>query len=442
MDIIQTIRDNNLIKSGEVVGVAVSGGMDSMSLLHYLSEHKDELDIDVVAITIDHKIRENSGEDVDFVMNYCKENRIRAHKFVVDALKLAETRNIGIEQAAREARFGMFDALIQKGIVDKIAIAHHMGDQAETILLNILRGSGLNGASGMGYIRDSVYIRPMLDVEPDEVLKYIMVNGIPYVEDETNADDGFSRNFLRNKIMPGLRTKFGAVDRNIVNFSAACKEDDKYIVSVINDEAVVHTGSTVKIPLNYFIYPNSITSRIIMRSLEKINSLYDMERKHIEAIRNLVKCENGKKIDLPHGTYAVREYEYITITHKEKKVVVPKKLSIKAGSFDFGGKYKIKVARTTEFKKQENALVMDADKVKGAVWRTRERGDVFEKFGGGSKPLRTYLIDQKVPARIRDSLPVLAKGSDILCVLGVEISEKVRIDKNTKAAYVVTFKDI
>ena len=204
-----------------------------MALLHYLNIIGEELDFEVVAIHIDHNIRENSADDASFVLGYCRENRIRAYKFKVDVPKLSQERGVSLEVAARDARYGVFDALVKKGAVDKIAIAHHMSDQAETILLNLFRGTGISGARGMDLTRDEIYIRPMLFTDKAVVLKYIEDNQIPYVEDYTNADTTFSRNFIRNEILPLISQKWPAVVEKLVDFSKACYDDDQYISSQI-----------------------------------------------------------------------------------------------------------------------------------------------------------------------------------------------------------------
>ncbi len=437
--VFNTIDNNKLINAGEVIGVATSGGIDSMSLLHFLNSVKEKYDIDVVAIHVDHCIRDVSYQDCEFVVNYCRQNHIRCHKFRVDAMKIANEKNIGIEQAAREARYGVFDALIQKGIVDKIAIAHHQADQAETILLHILRGSGLSGASGMEY-RRGAYIRPFLDLTKDEVNRYAYQNELPYVEDETNTDTSYNRNFLRNDIIPKLKKRWPTLEQNIVNFGKACKEDDEYIMSQATFDAILVENNVVKIPLNYFVYPSSVTNRIIMYSLGKAGINCDIERKHINLIRNLSLAANGKKINLPNGATVVKEYEYLTIIATNKDVIA-QECPIAVGKTDFSGLYEISVKRTKNFAITEGVQLFDCAKVpKTAVWRVKEKGDKFEKFGGGTKPLRMYLIDKKVPSRIRDTLPVLADGNDILVILGVEISDKVKIDKNTKLAYAVSYK--
>ena len=170
--VLDYIKKNKLIKSGEIIGVGCSGGRDSICLLHYLNSIKAELDCEVVAVNIDHGIRQTSALDTEFVMQFCKEHNIRAYKFKGESLKVAKEEKLTIEQAARKVRYGIFETVIKKGLVDKIALAHHMYDQAETILMNILRGAGLSGAKGMSPIRDEVYIRPMLNTAREDVMAY------------------------------------------------------------------------------------------------------------------------------------------------------------------------------------------------------------------------------------------------------------------------------
>ena len=147
--IYKTIVENNLIRKGETIGVAVSGGQDSMALLHYLASLQSELDFEIVAIHVDHSLRETSAQDALFVINYCKKNHIRAYKFKVDVKKLAEENGSSIETAARDARYGVFQSLVARGIVDKVALAHHAQAHAETSLLHLFRGAVISGARVM-----------------------------------------------------------------------------------------------------------------------------------------------------------------------------------------------------------------------------------------------------------------------------------------------------
>lgn len=442
-EVLSLIRQKKMIKAGETIGVAVSGGVDSMSLLHFLHENREILDCQVVAITVDHMLRgEESLDDALFVKNWCRENGIYCHKFSVDAGKLAQEKNIGIENAAREARYGVFENLLKENVVDKIALAHHLSDQAETILLHILRGSGLNGACGMEYIRDDVYIRPFLNVDKDDIVRYASRNYIEYVEDSTNYESKYNRNYLRNVVLPQLKQRWEGVEQNLVNFSLSCKEDNDFILSHVNYGGVIQDKNLVKVPLLYFHYKASVINRILFDCFEKINVTKDIERKHIELIKDLASGENGKKINLPNDIVVQKEYDYVTI-FKNEKIVIVQEYPFNTGKTNFAGLCEIDVKKTRKLEPKQNALIMDANLIpKEAIWRTRKNGDSFTKFGSGKKALKNYFINEKVPNRIRDFIPVLAVGNEILCVLGYEISDKVKITEKTKTAYVVSKKDI
>lgn len=432
-NILKTIKAEKLVKPGEVVGVAVSGGSDSMSLLHYLYSHSKELDIEVVAIHVDHCIRENSADDANFVQRYCKTHGIRIYKFKVDVPKLAQNSGESLEKVARDARYGVFDTLIKKDAVDKIAIAHNERDQAETILLNLFRGTGLEGASGMGAIRDKVYIRPMLNTSKKAILDYIFLNDVPYVEDETNKDNTYARNYLRNLILPLIEEKWVGATQKIVSFGKDCADDNNYINSQVFDDAVIFEDKSAKIPNSYFVYPNSIVSRIIFNTLKKIGVMQDIERVHINMVKDLaLNGENGKKIKLPQNITVFKEYDYVTIINKKKEKKELKQ-EFKSGSFDVEGFGTVTVKRTKDKTIKENELIFDAKKLpEGVEWRFKQRGDKFEKFGGGTKKLKDFLIDKKIPSRIRETLPVLAKDDQVYVIAGVEIADSVKVDAQTE----------
>lgn len=439
--ILEFIKKTKMIESGDIIGVAVSGGQDSMALLHFLKEHAYDLDCEVVAVHVDHCIRENSGDDAEFVVDWCKQHGVRAYKFRVDATKIAKERGISTEMGAREARYGVFDALIKKGVVSKIALAHHKSDQAETILLHLFRGSGVGGIKGMDAVRDEVYIRPMLNTEKSQISQYLLENDIPYVEDETNNDESYQRNYIRHRILPQITKVWPNAINSIINFSKDCANDDQYIKSQICMDAVISEDKTVKIPINYFLYPQAIVSRIIFDALAKIGVKTDIERKHLELIIALAKSsENGKKLDLPNSLSVHKEYQYISLTnkYKEKPVLY---FPLKCGEFEVEGFGKVRVKRIKpqDFEKNENNLMIDPKNVpKDAIWRFRQDGDMFEKFGGGTKKLKSYLADKKIPQRLRNILPVLAYENEVYAIAGVEISEAARVEDHVKTAYLIT----
>lgn len=437
------IITNNLIKPDEVIGVATSGGRDSMALLHYLNSIKEKLDCQVLAINIDHCIRDNSVNDSLFVHDYCEENNIRFYKFKVDALKLAHEQNLSVEQAARQARYGVFDSLIQKGVVNKIAIAHHTSDQAETILLNIFRGTGLAGAKGMEANRENKYIRPFLDTSREDIEKYIAQNQIPYVDDETNSQNEYTRNYLRNVVMPLLNKKFPSVEKNIISFGKICEQDENYINSQIYMGAITSLNQISRIPLTYFNFAPSIINRIVLKVLNKYSkNVGNIESKHVAQVCDFAQnSQNGAMICLPNGIKVYKEYDFITITltpnaklasmHKFKKGTTYLE---SYGNIIIKGSQKLGEA-------DSKTHYIDADTIPAnAIWRFRMEGDNFTPYGNGTKKLKSYFIDKKIPQRLRDTIPVLAVDNVVLVVANVEISDKVKITDDTKRILKITYK--
>lgn len=434
------IKQNNFFKPGEIIGVGCSGGSDSLALLHYLAQNQEKLDIEVVAIHVDHQIRENSYIDADFVKDKAKELGIRYYKFRVDVPKLAKEKGQGIEAAARDARYGVFKSLVQKGVVDKIALAHHTQDQAETILMHIFRGSGLAGAKGMEAVSDKIYIRPMLNTSKAEILEYLNQNHLEYVEDYTNEDNSYNRNFVRNVLLKGIVERWPNAISSIVNFGKAVKEDDDYINTQVYDDAIMAEEKLVKIPSSYFLYDKAIVSRLIFKALKAIGINKDIERKHIALITNLaLSGENGSRVFLPFEAIAVKEYDYLTIYNRHTEEVKFEE-AFKCGEFDVPNFGKVITKRVKDFDIPEGAILVDYRKVpKGAIWRFRQDGDVFTKFGGGTKKLKSYMIDKKIPSRLRDNIPVLAYENEVFAIAGIEISDKVKVE-DVPNAYLITVK--
>ncbi len=433
-NILSIIKSNNLINKEDIIGVACSGGRDSMALLHFLVNSASELCFSVVAINVDHNIREKSEDDSQFVINYCEKNNIKIYSYKIDVPAICEKEKIGVELAARKARYDIFNMLLKHGTVSKIALGHHLQDQAETILLNIFRGTGLKGASGMK-MSSGNFIRPLLTTSRTEIQAYITANNIPFVDDETNFENEQSRNYIRNMIMPLIRNKWPHADNSITSFGKICAEDENYINNQINKSSIIISGRTAKIPTSCLVVNNSLSSRLISYALNQISINKNIEKKHLSAICELSLASNGSKIHLPDKLIAIKEYNYLTLTNK---LISPAKLNLpfKKGGLDIPSFGIIETKLTRKLENHNYTHIIDHKKLPdNAIWRYKQKDDIFEKFGGGTKSLNDFLIDKKVPYRLRGCTPVLASDNEILVVAGVEISNKVKLDKNTVSAY-------
>ena len=431
--------EKKFIEKHQVIGVGVSGGKDSMALLHLLNQNKEKFEFEIVAINIDHMIRENSASDSEFVIDYCKKNNIKTHQFKVNAKKYSQENKMSLELAARQLRYGVFEALIKKGIVNKIALAHHQNDQAETILMNLFRGTGTSGIQGMDYQREDGFIRPFLNISKTQIEEYISQHEIPFVVDQTNEEDTYNRNFVRNQIIPLILQRWPSALQSITNFAQIVAEDDEYISSHVLTDAVLFDDKLAKIPSSYFLQDRALVSRMIFEVLKKIGVTKDFERKHVEMLIAFSKNEKtGAKLDFPCELKAIKEYDYVTlVNHQKEKITL--QLPFKIGKIDFAGQlFRVSKIAKEDFEKTPTNLMLDLDKVpKDAVWRVKQEGDVFCKFGGGTKKLKSYLTDKKIPSRLRETLPILAKDNQVFAILGVEIADSVKVDETTKNCAVI-----
>ena len=427
---------------GKKVGIALSGGRDSMCLLSVLID----AGISPIAIHVEHGIRgKDSISDMNFVKAYALKHNIVLKVFNVDAPKIAKEKGLSLEQAARIARYDVFDNLIKEGVVDCIALAHHANDQAETILMRILRGTGIKGLEGM-QIQNGYYVRPLLEYTREDINDYVIANKIPYVEDLTNAEDIYTRNFLRQEINK-LKEKYPNIEESFLRLARNANDAEDFISKFVPEPIVDGDTATINI---VDLKDRAIASRLIQKAMRCIGVVQDVEEKHIEAVLDLATKENGAKRELSHNADAYKEEDKIVFTKRIEKIdiSIPFKDVIGEGILNYSV---VKLDEIPDdnslriiqgnFSNLSKTIYMDLDKIsEDALIRNRKDGDVISKFGGGTKSLGDFLTDKKIPLRLRDKIIVCAKGNDVLCVFGVEISAKVAIDDKTKQVIKISYK--
>ncbi|MBQ8427313.1 MAG: tRNA lysidine(34) synthetase TilS [Clostridia bacterium] len=418
---------SKFVNSGEVVAVALSGGGDSMALLHALKNQAKTLNIKVIALNVEHGIRgESSIKDSLFVKDYCEKNDIPLLSYAVDSLKKSKTEKLTVEQSARALRYECFYDAINSGKCDKVATAHHLSDNAESVLLNLFRGTGLKGVTGINENFQDKIIRPLLSVEKSDIEKYLAENDVPFVTDETNLSDAYTRNYLRLNIMPSIRKIFPDAEKSIQRLTEIIKTDNDFIDQTAKTAVTLMPNKAeIKLPVHKAVF-----SRAGILALQHLGIEKDWEKIHLDSAFDLCEKETGSKINLPKGVVAIKEYDRI-VFYKETKINADT-IPFAIGEYAFAGA-KIALSEICPNNVDlKSGIFADADKLpKTAVIRTKRDGDMFTKFGGGTKSLGDYLTDKKIPLRVRDSLPVLADGKDILVIFGVAVSDKVKADANT-----------
>ena len=453
-----TIEKHDLIQKGDKIVLGLSGGPDSVCLLHILKLLKSELNIEIYAAHLNHQIRGlEAQKDAMYVSKLCDDLGIIYFVKSIDVPSYCKEHGLSIEEGARILRYEMFFQIKEKTGANKIAIAHNLNDQAETVLMRMMRGTGLQGLKGISYNREDGIIRPLLDVSRDEIEKYCEVNNLNPRIDESNLESVYTRNKIRLELIPYMKENFNPnIIDALVRMSNTIKEDSNYI-DTQSDKAFEDMCEKENDNINIYIksfssYHNSIKSRIIRRSIDYIlGDLKGIEQKHIDDVLEMEHEDKlNKKINLPRGIIAYRNKSCISITNKE--IVhedieycynVPTNGYIKIKELNLVVESKIlNIDKIKNMKSDKNARLFDAGKVEGGiVIRNRMPGDKIRISGlGGSKKIKDLLIDLKVPREERNKIPVMADQNGIMCVGNYRDSESYKVDTNTKEVLKVCFK--
>lgn len=428
--------------------LAVSGGVDSMCMLHMFASFAPRPDFFVV--TVNHGIRAEAANDCEFVAGYCAKLGVPCKVETVDVPTYAGQNKLSEETAARILRYKVLDGID----ADFVCLAHQMTDQAETVLMHIFRGSGAAGAEGMRSVNGR-YVRPLLDMTRSDIEHYAFVHDVPFVNDCTNQNTDYTRNYVRRIVMPSIETVFPRVERSIARFAENIAADNDFLNDLADISDVEFVDGGAKIPITLLQQPQPIATRVLRKTFARLGIFADVEYVHVKALLALSKNNGGKKRDLSNGFVAYNDYTYITLERTNNS-------NSATGSGTFNDIKRDENDTESEFcvpfvtgKIQtpygcivvsetpiDGALTVDKNKIPSqAVVRFAKSGDMFTKFGGGTKLLRKYLIDKKIPQRKRARLPLVAIGSDVLAVCGVEISDKVRVCDNSQKMYIKFWED-
>lgn len=434
--------NDNLFNKGETIAVALSGGKDSVALLYSLLSVKDKLGIIVKAVNIEHGIRgATSKRDSMFVADLCQKLSVPLKTYQLDCVKFSEENGYGIEEGARIARYDCFKSAIGEGFCDKVATAHHLSDSVETLLFNLFRGASLSGMTGIKSERNNgKIIRPFADTPKSEIEKYVADNGLPFVDDETNFESVYSRNYIRNEIMPVVSARFPEAEKSIGRFLKIAESENDFLEELAK-KSLTRDGNAYVISIDT---PDCIFARSVVLAIKSLGIAKDYVKLHVDAALSLKNLVNGSKISLPRNVYAAREYDKIAI-YKAVKSDGNFEKPFALGYID-GAIGKLSFGEINEKEKNVNelkygrSLVFDLNKLpKNAVIRYKRSGDYFKKFGGGRKKLNDYFTDKKIPLRLRDSIPLVCADGEVYIICGIEISDLIKVDKGTEKVVQCTY---
>lgn len=312
--IFSTIKKYNLINENDIVVCGVSGGPDSMCMLDNLRKIKEsnKLSFEIVVCHLNHLIREEAILDEEYVINYCKKNNIKCYTKRIDVKQYANNKKQGTEEAGRNLRYDFFNEIFARENGNKIAIAHNKNDKVETMIMNMLRGSGINGLKGIEPIRENKYIRPIIELEREEIENYCMQNNLEPRIDKTNFVNDCTRNKIRNIVLPYLKKEFNPnIIQTFCRLSEVIEEDDLFLYKMVqkcyNEISLYEEKNKVILDLKKFnMQDDVIKKRLILYSINKImGSVQNIEKVNIDDIVKL--CENniGNKFLMPNKNVKV-----------------------------------------------------------------------------------------------------------------------------------------
>lgn len=468
--IIRTIEEKQLIEKGEHIVVGVSGGPDSVCLLHVLYCLAQEWNLSLYAVHINHCLR---GEEADLDQAYtedlCKQLGIPCYVFSYDVERMATEEAVTTEEMGRLVRYQSFEQVRQeiltknykdgKNCVVKIAVAQNQNDQAETILMRIIRGTGIDGLAGIDYIRDGIIIRPLLDVGREEIENYCQKNHLSTRIDQTNLEPMYTRNKIRLELIPYLRDNYNeGIITTLNRLAKIASQDKEFINTQVENAMKIRNKETDS------LYPSldrqaycklhpSISKRLITKVFKEMGLIQDISAAHLDLGDRMVReGKVGDRIDFPRGFGLKISYGTVTFLKGQigENVERGEKREI-----DFS--YKINIDGVTEIPELNSYLKVKILKVDqtdlhfgqspftaffdlsnkltktSLIIRTRKPGDYIIPLGmEGTKKLQDFFTDEKIRKEDRDRIPLICLGSEVLWIVGYRINENYKVKKESK----------
>lgn len=439
--VIRFISSSSLIEAGDKILVALSGGPDSVFLLQFLHKYKNKYKIETSAFHLNHKLRGKAADlDEKFCSRLCRSLGVRYYSSSKDVRKFAKKNKISVEEAGRLIRYKLLNEISHKNNYSKIATAHIQDDNTETVFLNIIKGSGVTGMSGIPAKRGNI-IRPVLCLSKDEILDYLHKNKIAYRLDESNLSEDYERNFIRNQIIPLVKSRLNpSLDETIFNSSFIFQSLKDFIeknISVCLNKVISTEkfGLTINIGLLEDFHKSIVSEslRSIVSDKWKVSLNFD----DVKRILELTNKQSGVIIELSENLIALRNREKIIIK-KRSLEINPEKYFIKQGETlktNYGIlSVKIPANDKINFNTEPGTEYISADKISDKlIIRKWREGDKFIPLGmKGEKKISDFLIDIKMNRFEKQNQFILLDGKKIIWLIGKRIDNRYKITNQTK----------
>lgn len=418
------INKHQLIRANDELVLGVSGGADSMMLAYYFFLHQKEYQITLKVAHIHHGLREAASLDAQLVEDFCVSRQISFYRHDCDVRSLAKAKKISEEEAGREERYNFFISLLNPN--GKIVTAHHMNDQAETMMMRFFRGTDIKGLAGIKPQRDRI-IRPLLCLTREEIEAYCKEMQIPYRDDETNFKTIYTRNKLRLQCIPYIKEEFNpSIVEVLGRQSELYREEDEFLslhAKALFNECQIVENEQIQLDIERFsklhVY---MQKRVMLLAIEEMVGRKDITSLHLESCIKLITMQVGKEIHLPYGLIVRRDYHKILLFKESKSVAYSAPLTL-------GLQYIEEADLTIELsivpkerinQNNENIYTkyIDYGKIKDRLQIRTRRSSDYIKLIGGSKKIKKLFTDDKISKNLRDTMPLIADGNEIVWVIG------------------------
>ncbi len=446
-----TILKYGMLSGGEMVLVGLSGGPDSVCLLHVLYDLKEEFNLKLHALYVDHGLRpEETPGEIEFCRKLCEGLSVPTTVKSINVKTYAEEHRINKLEAARELRYRAFDEVFSETRADKIALGHNADDQIETFFMRFFRGSGPGGLSGIPPVRAKI-IRPLIGLERREIGEFLDERRINFIIDSSNLREDYLRNRLRLLFIPEIRKINPNIGETVSRTMDILREEGRYFDLIATKTLMKLICRKTDLGIELFLTPMEamekvILRRVLRRAIEETKGLRGMGFIHIEEVIDLIrKGRPGDRLYLPKGLRAIKNYSTLVITSEVPRRLEPLRLTVPGEAVlkDIKAVIRAFVEDKVESYGDGKAMaVFDADKVAPVISiRPRGEGDFFYPLGfGRRKKLQDFFVDEKVPRDERDSVPVVASGDDIVWIAGYRGDERFKVTGGTKRFLRLEFK--
>jgi len=430
---IQSVKNNEMIEKGDAIVVAVSGGPDSIAMMHLLLSIQEAFQLKLYGVHLDHVTRNGQSTlDANFVKTFFDAYGIESYFFKKDIQEYANQLNVSFEEAGRLERYRLFNQVMEETGANKIALGQNLNDQGETLLFRLFRGTGLDGLTGIDYLREGYIIRPILDLTRNEIEDYCEKEGLKTCRDHTNSQRIYSRNRIRLDIIPYIKKHFNnKIGKALWRTARLLKEDqmliDQIVKRYIKTSVIFKEGKYIINLHSFNEEMPALKSRVIREMFYRLKGdLEGLSYKNIESVMQLIeKGDTGKEKEF-FQVKCVINYEQVEFYKKElmNNKKIEKKLVLEV----------INKAENIKFTANPLEIYVDYDKIQGEIFiRQRKPGDRFRPLGmKGSKKIKDYFIDEKIALEERDRIPLVCDEKNIIWVIGYRMSDAYKITNETQ----------